>query len=294
MGRPMRRRQRRQRTSSRSAGLEQLESRRLLSQVIYVEASASGPLRTGASWADAYHDLQQALAAAVAGDQIRVADGTYKPTSGADRNATFQLVSGVSLLGGYAGDGAADPDARDVRRFLTFLSGDIGAAGVNADNSIHVLTAGSGVDPAAVLDGFVVTAGDATSGSGNGAGRYTVGGSPTIRNCTFTANRASRGGAIYNAGSGAAPTIVDCTFTGNYAGAAGGGIANAAAANATVTNCTFARNYSYEGGGINNAYDSGAVTVTGCTFEENTCQSGGGIYANGGTITVTRSAFLRN
>ena len=61
--------------------------------IIYVKADAQGSA-TGASWADAYTSLQDGLAAAVGGDEIWVASGTYKPDQGkgvtpGDRNATL-------------------------------------------------------------------------------------------------------------------------------------------------------------------------------------------------------------
>ena len=51
--------------------------------------------------------------------EIRVARGIYKPDQGAgitpgDQTASFQLLNGVTIQGGYAGAGASDPDARDV------------------------------------------------------------------------------------------------------------------------------------------------------------------------------------
>jgi len=68
----------------------------------YVNADATGN-NNGSSWTDAYTDLQSALVAAQTGDEIWVAKGTYKPTSGSDRTATFQLKNGVVLYGGFAG-----------------------------------------------------------------------------------------------------------------------------------------------------------------------------------------------
>jgi hypothetical protein len=78
--------------------------------VIYVDAAATGA-GDGSSWDDAYTSLQSALTAAVTGDQIWVAAGTYKPSveviwSG-PRFRAFQLKNGVTLLGGF--DGSEDP-----------------------------------------------------------------------------------------------------------------------------------------------------------------------------------------
>src|SRR5262245_37065572 len=80
---------------------ECLEPKTLFS-VIFVDQSAPGPTHDGASWATAYARLQVALAHSVSGDEIHVADGTYKPTNGTDASATFKLTSGAAILGGYA------------------------------------------------------------------------------------------------------------------------------------------------------------------------------------------------
>lgn len=75
--------------------------------IIYVDANAAGA-NTGSSWTDAYNDLQDALADANSGDLIWVAEGTYKPdqvggkTPG-DQYATFGLINGVGVYGGFAG-----------------------------------------------------------------------------------------------------------------------------------------------------------------------------------------------
>ena len=79
-------------------------------QVWYVDGQASGPPNDGTTWCTAFTDLQDALTVATAGDEIRVANGRYTPDGGSGvRTATFRLLDGVALLGGYAGCG--EPDA---------------------------------------------------------------------------------------------------------------------------------------------------------------------------------------
>ena len=56
--------------------------------IIYVDDDASGA-NDGSSWTDAYNYLQDALAAAWSGDEIRVAQGIYTPDSNsADPNGS--------------------------------------------------------------------------------------------------------------------------------------------------------------------------------------------------------------
>ena len=99
-------------------------------KTIYVYAEATRA-NDGSSWPNAYWCLQDALAAARSGDEIRVAQGIYKPDQQAvgkrrlgpqivasgDRTASFELRSGVAIRGGYAGFGEPDPDARDIRLY---------------------------------------------------------------------------------------------------------------------------------------------------------------------------------
>lgn len=117
-------------------------------RTIYVQPGGEG---NGTSWQRAYGEVATALQAARRGDQLWVAAGTYRPTTGTDRNATFQLVSGVSLYGGFAG-GETALEQRDWRAHETILSGDIGQRGLADDNAYHVVT---GADDA-LLDGFTI------------------------------------------------------------------------------------------------------------------------------------------
>lgn len=94
------------------------------------------------------------------GDQVWAKTGTYYPTDGDDRSASFQLVSGVKIYGGFKEFTASTAlGSRDPETHVTILSGDIGAADDSTDNSFHVVTSDSSITDSAVLDGFTVTKG---------------------------------------------------------------------------------------------------------------------------------------
>ena len=154
------------------------------------DATSNG---VGATWSTAFRYAQDALDIATNGDEIRVAQGTYRPDEDAantngtgNRSATFQLLVGVELKGGYAGIGAPDPDLRDLDSNASILSGDIGSDGDTSDNSYHVVT---GADNA-TIDGFSITGGkaDGTKPDDRGGGMYNESASPTVVNCAFSAN----------------------------------------------------------------------------------------------------------
>ena len=91
----------------------------------------AGPGGDGTSWVGAFANLQDALSVTAAGDEIRVAQGTYRPDVGAgyvlaDRDASFWLESGLLLRGGFRGlAGGGSPDDHDPSTFITTLSGDL-------------------------------------------------------------------------------------------------------------------------------------------------------------------------
>ena len=80
--------------------------------VLFVDDTAP-PGGTGREWTSAFRYLQDALTFVSSSygaiPEIRVAQGVYTPDRSSvtpllgDRTATFQLVNGVALKGGYAG-----------------------------------------------------------------------------------------------------------------------------------------------------------------------------------------------
>jgi len=267
---------------------------------IYVDVDATGA-ETGASWTDAYTSLQDALAAAVSGDQIWVAEGIYYPDVGSgvtddDRTETFTLVDGVGIYGGFVGTESSLGE-RDWETNVTVLSGDIDeddtadpngvvtdVANITGSNAYHVVT-GSGTDSTAVLDGFVVTAGNAEGFDTDlyGGGMYNIDGSPSITHLIFSGNNADMfGGAVYNIGP-SSPQFTHVDFVNNQTALFGGGIYNG---NSTPTlyEVVFSGNQtgsSYTGGGMFN--DASNVTLTNVTFSDNQSTAGGGAADTNGS-----------
>jgi predicted outer membrane repeat protein len=281
-----------------------------IGKIIYVDAGAAGA-NDGSSWADAYNYLQDALADANMAEkpvEVLVAQGIYKPDQGAETNlgdssATFQLINGVAIYGGYAGVEVPGSDTRNIEMYGTILSGDLYGNDTDvsspedlaynparADNSYQVVT-GSGTDETAVIDGFTITGGNACVYTNrHGAGLVIERGTPRISNCTFIHNFAQYfGGGIYNYYS--SPIIINCTFIQNSADDKGGGIYNYRSSPA-ITSCSFNDNSADYGGGIHNSHES--LVLTDCTFIGSSSRQGGGLYNDDSIATLTNCTFSKN
>jgi predicted outer membrane repeat protein len=288
--------------------------RNITGKVIYVDNAATGS-NDGSSWANAFKFLQDAIALASKGDEIWVARGVYKPNQGkqpakGERAATFMLKSGVGIYGGFPAGGGKWEDSAPLAN-ETILSGDIKGDDVKvdnpamlltdptrSDNALHVVTA-SGADDTALLDGFIITAGNAPGGNDRwpkeplptqGGGLYCKAGSPTISNCIFKLNSALFGGAVYFWRGN--PMPINCRFIDNYAGDSGGAMHNEEC-NPVLVNCVFTRNLANEkGGAIYN--EANKANIINCTITKNYAYVGGGIYNQKSTPTVTNCILWGN
>ncbi len=194
--------------------------------VRFVKFDAAGA-NDGTSWADAFTSLQSALAAATAGDQVWVARGIYTPAAPGTalaRSVSFQMKSGVKILGGFNGTETA-AGQRNPRLNVCVLSGDINGDDVpnfgnRGDNSFRVVRASS-VSSSGVLQGFVIRGGnaDGTGQENAGAGIDIAGGAPSILHCIVRDNRAFRGGGIQSVNSSA--LLSHLVVTGNRADTVG-------------------------------------------------------------------------
>ena len=126
----------------------------------YVKPTGTGD-GDGSSWANASGNLQGAINASAATDQVWVAAGTYKPTITTDRNASFAMKNGVAIFGGFMGGETALTGRILNKPSSTTLSGDIGTVGNTTDNSYHIIKNIVGLATTAILDGFVITGGNA-------------------------------------------------------------------------------------------------------------------------------------
>jgi len=272
--------------------------------VVYVDANAAGS-NTGASWADAYTNLQAAInTASGCGLPVWVKAGTYKPTTGTDRTVAFSLPANVPLYGGFAGI-ETSLEQRNIKANVTILSGDIGDAGVNTDNSYTILTVAGAQYTS--IDGFTISG--AYSNSTNGGGIYYSGtntsGKLIIANCNFINNTALQGASIYSNGSSSAFTNLDiqnCIFQGNYSYGNGAGIynnGNGGTANLSITNSIFTNNNCLFVGAALFNYGAGAnAAIYNSTFNKDTGfgATNGSVLRNQNfaTLTVTNSIIWNN
>jgi hypothetical protein len=277
-------------------------------QVIYITPNGAGN-KDGTSWLNASDSsqLQSRLSNAPPLSQVWVAAGVYKPTIGTDRYLSFNIPSGVRLIGGFIGNETSFFQKNHIQN-VTVLSGDIGNFNDSSDNSLNVVTI---LNPTALtlIDGFTITLGRANDPNGqknSGGGIYNFGGeaNTNINNCKFINNYAKiDGGAIENDGTmfNCSPQIINCEFYKNVSLTNGGAICNYSyngfSASCLIGGCKFENNYAEFGGAVFNSNNSNPI-ITGCKFSNNAAGEGGVIYNFANTSTcspvISSCSFYNN
>jgi len=261
---------------------------------VYFVDDDAPPGGDGSSWLAAFDDLSDALDAAVGGSQVWVAQGTYLPSATGDRDASFEMKSGVAVYGGFLGTESTLLQRAGLFD-STILSGDLLGddtpdLNTRQDNSFHVVRA-TAVDNTGELNGFTIQSGNARSNPDNmgqdGAGLWIIDGAPKITRCTFFDNRSARGGAVFN--DGEESLFVSCDFLANNGLISGGAVHNEQGVAATFANCTFAGNgldFVGQGGAVFSSslgapFGSDLVTTfVNCVFTGNAAPLQGGAYVD--------------
>jgi predicted outer membrane repeat protein len=266
-------------------------------KVIYVDDDASTG-GDGTSWTTAYRFLQDALGQAEVGDEVRVAQGTYRPDESSaspqgsgDRKASFVLPEGVTAKGGFAGLTGDVPNAWDASLYETVLSGDLDGNDValddpadfrddlsRDDNSLAVVTAGAST----VLEGFTITAGHAQP--------YRCFG----RDCPDVVPTLgfNGGGVLIREGD---VTVRSCRLHHNFAAQEGGGVFVHGVGGVLLEDCVLERNGAYQGGGEGLFVHEGTAEIEGCELLMNWGRSeGGGLGTRDSDITISDCLIRRN
>jgi hypothetical protein len=205
-----------------------------LAGVHYVDVNSTNATPPYTNWPTAATNIQDAVDAAVAGDEIVVTNGTYAPVT-VLKPIAMRSINGPLLTTINGGGGA----------WCVYLATDSSLSGFTLTNG-HSFDGGGGVwcgSSSAVVSNCVLT-GNWADEAGGGA----YGG--TLNNCTLTGNYATHGGgaigctlnnctlsgnSAFSGGGADSCALNNCTLTGNSADgphASGGG-----AADCTLTNC---------------------------------------------------------
>jgi len=259
----------------------------------YVNLNSNGPgTHDGSNWELAYTDLQSALNAIPQPSEIWVAAGTYKPTTGSAQSATFSVLNGTRVYGGFKGavfvpgpnyptdpndyshiSGESAVQFRNEVLNETILDGDIGALNDPNDNVYHVVSLIE-TDSTTFLSGFTIR-----NGNAEGSGTDAFGGGIFI-----SAEERSNEG----------PRLNRLRVINNRARLGGGGLFSDNLAGA-YANCLFENNIVTDGDG-GGAYVNEAVFsfFQNCVFNSNqaNCESEGCIGTGAGLRIAGKKTFV--
>lgn len=261
---------------------------------VYVDADATGA-NNGASWANAFTDLQSGIDLAVSGIEVWVAEDTYLP--GVSRSDSFFPKPGVRVCGGFTGAETKRTE-RDWNTHPTILSCEIGGPAAT-DNCYHVIRAEAS-NPNALFDGVTITRGYANGGPGDdqGGGIRARGGGVTLANVTVLDNFATTGGGVM-VNTGGTVKAYNTSFVNNQAPGFEGGAyyGNTSSSQPlTLVNCVFTGNSAWRGGGIALTGAGSQPVLVNLSLSGNSAAGEGGGFYNNSTIqyTIHNSVFWGN
>ncbi len=215
-----------------------------------------------------YPTIQAGINAAVNGDTVLVADGTY---TGAG-NRSIDFLGRAILVTSVNGFENCVIDCQDSSRGFHFHYGET----LNSR-----------------LNGFTINNGN-TVYQDNGAGIYCESSSPTISNCLITNSTAGWDGGAICCIFGSAAVIKNCIMTGNSApNHQGGAISLAYDCEVRIERCVITDNNALNGGGIL-VYRSNASIIN-CVISDNTVTGvGGGIECSSSSNTILMNSIVES
>jgi hypothetical protein len=280
-------------------------------QILFVKKGAQG---NGSSWSQAFGDLQQALQVAKPGTKIWVAAGVYTPSQTGNRNASFVINEGITLLGGFAGNETSEQN-RNWESSPTVLSGNIGDTNSAEDNSFNVVYTRNVSQ--VTVDGFFICYGNASNSNekeqeghrtSTGAAWYNEASQGThtvrIKNCTFQDNKSNYAAGIYNlavAGAVNSSEITDCKFIQNNAQVEGGAlmnVGNGGTCSVKIERCILKDNFALYGGAIfnraiNNGLNNSKILAN--TLQNNNAYiDGADFFTNRDNSSINKPLFVSN
>jgi len=241
-----------------------------------------------------YPTIQTAIDAAANGDIIELINGTFTGDGNRDLSFGGKAIT-VRSQGGDPLQCIIDCQGSDAEWHTGFsfysletATSHLEGLTITGGYAQHGAGVSCTVGSSPTITGCIFSANLAVgSGSGRGGGLECDRSSPTITDCQFTGNSSTVGGGIYCFGAGS-PMITDCGFYDNTADN-GGGIYFDLCTPA-VSHCTFYGNDAVLGGGAAYLYE-GNISLASCTFDQNSAGSGSAIQSRG-SITLESSLIV--
>lgn len=267
----------------------------------YVRANASGN-GNGLSWQAAFNTIEQALTAAIDGDEIWIAQGSYVPPG--NQTDPYFLSQSVAIYGGFAGN-EVNLQQRNITLNVTTIDGESPVSIFESKRQLLKITS---LGKVIVIDG-IVFAGTASPGAvlfeEGSAIEMALPNTMTLRNCYFFNNRTNSIATVRLSGSAGTPlTVVNCIFESNLTGGNidtyGGALYLYGGSNATalVDRCQFTKNARNGVGGAAIYSDvSSFCEIRTSTFTQNTVSSWNNAFAGicaRSPMRVTHCTFSAN
>ncbi len=242
-----------------------------------------------------FSTIQAGIDAAVDGDTVLVADGTYTGDGNRDIDFTGKEITLISKNGPELCVINCEGSETENHRGFFFQTGeDHGSVleGVTIRNGFDEYN-GGGIfcyySSPTIRD--CIIAENISGGSGGGIACWDS--DTVIQNCIFSNNHAYHAGAIQCARSNL--ELLDCYITDNSAEASFGGICSTSGPSSLlVSNCIISGNTANLSGGFLGGFDS-SLTFANCTISNNSAGiDGGGIACYNSDLILTGSDILNN